>query len=235
VIVTERTDLQHLREAINLYERATGARLNCRKSRALPIGMRDTADTILSISYMSEAIILGTRFQSTLAGTIDGTWTRLANLIKGRAKEMYARDLHLLQRVHVTHTYLLSKIWYCAQTLPIPRGHARQIPTCILWFIWHGDMFRIPTAIMHYPQVEGGLDLLHVQAKCMSLFFARMFLEEKKRGQSLQHGWQHGGVIYRWLIPRQDVALHRRWNTSGHFSKQVHIWDRLERMSPGGH
>lgn len=50
-------------------------------------------------------------------------------------------------------------------------------------------------------------------------------------GQSLQHGWKLGGVLCRWLITLQDVALNRRLNISVHFSKQVRIWDRLERTS----
>jgi hypothetical protein len=186
-VIVSRTAIDHLHEALYLYERATGEKLNYRKSRALPIGAWDTKGMILSIPYVTEAKILGISFQSTLAGTMDKTWTKLANSIKGRAQEIYARDLNLL-RDHVTHTYLLSKSWYCAQILPISQGHARQITMCIQWFIWHGDMFRILTSISHCPKEEGGLGLLHVHAKCLTLFLARMHHQCRKRGQSLKHG-----------------------------------------------
>jgi hypothetical protein len=181
VIVSRRTDINHLHEALNLYERATGTKLNYRKSQALPIGAWDTKDMILSIPYVTEAKILGISFQSTLAGTMNRTWTKLANSVKGRAQEMYARDSNLLQRVHVTHAYLLSKIWYCAQILPISQGHTRQITMCMQWFVWHGDMFRIPTSISHCSKQEGGLGMLHVCAKCLTLLLSRLHHQCRKR------------------------------------------------------
>jgi hypothetical protein len=126
--------------------------------------------------------MLGIRFQNTLASTIERIWTHLATSIKGLAQDMYARDLNLIQRIHVTHTYLLPKIWYCAQTLPISREHARQITVSILWFIWHGQIFRSPTSILHCPKAESGLSLLHVYAKCLILFITCIFLQRRKRG-----------------------------------------------------
>jgi hypothetical protein len=113
---------------------------------------------------------------------MDRTRTKLANSIKGRAQKMYARDLNLLQRVHVTLTYLLSKIWYCAHILPISQGHARQITMCIQWFIWHWAMFPIPTSVSHCPKEEGGVGLFPVHAKCLTLFLARMHHQCRKRG-----------------------------------------------------
>jgi hypothetical protein len=95
---------------------------------------------------------------------------------------MYAWDLNLIQRVHVTHTNLLSKIWYCDQTLPISRGYALQITMSILWFMWHGDIFWIPTSTLHCPKVEGELGLPHVHAKCPILFITRILLQCRKWG-----------------------------------------------------
>jgi hypothetical protein len=121
--------------AVTKYERATGARINYRKSKALPIGAWDSTETAIIIPYVQEAKILGISFQNTLAGSIAGTWTRFTNSIRGRAQEMYGRDLNLIQRIHVVYTFLLSRLWYVAQTLPIPRDHARQITMSVLSFI----------------------------------------------------------------------------------------------------
>ena len=52
VIVTCRTDVSQMAEAVTQYERAIGARLNYGKSKALPIGTWDTTDSILIIPYV---------------------------------------------------------------------------------------------------------------------------------------------------------------------------------------
>ena len=49
--------------------------------------------------------------------------------------ESYIRDLCLLQRIRFVRTYLLSKIWYCMQILPIPEETStRQINNLVAWF-----------------------------------------------------------------------------------------------------
>jgi hypothetical protein len=90
VIVTCRTDVSQMAEAVTQYERAIGARLNYGKSKALPIGTWNTTDSILIIPYVQEVTILGIRFQNTLAGSIAGTWTQLVNSIRvGRKRCMH--------------------------------------------------------------------------------------------------------------------------------------------------
>ena len=49
VIMTHREDSQHLQDAIQIYERATGAQLNYGKSKALAIGAWKTTDMTLAI------------------------------------------------------------------------------------------------------------------------------------------------------------------------------------------
>ena len=96
-----------------------------------------------------------------------------------RAQELYTRDLNLLQRV--CDTYLLSKIWYCTQTLSIPSGQAQQITMSVLWLIWHGDIFRVATSTLHLSRADGGLGLIHVHATCLTLFITRLLLQCRKR------------------------------------------------------
>ena len=56
--------------------------------------------------------------------------------------------------------YLLSKLWYAPQVFPLPTSHARQLTTAIIWFIWHGDIFRVPTSTLYRMAEDGGLELL---------------------------------------------------------------------------
>jgi hypothetical protein len=51
IFLTSITDMQIVEEAIQLFEKVSGARLNPKKSRALPIGRWKTFDTVRDIAY----------------------------------------------------------------------------------------------------------------------------------------------------------------------------------------
>jgi hypothetical protein len=56
--------------------------------------------------------------------------------------------------------YLLSKLRYAPQVFPLPTSHAQQLTTAIICFIWHGDIFRVPTSTLYRMAEDGGLELL---------------------------------------------------------------------------
>jgi hypothetical protein len=78
------------------YESATCAKINYGKSKALAIGAWDATETVIGIPYVEEAKILGIIFQKTIARSTTETWTLVTNSIRGRAKEMRARELNLI-------------------------------------------------------------------------------------------------------------------------------------------
>ena len=66
IFVTSPTDLPVIHDAIQCYEKATGARLNTRKSKALAVGGWSTTMAPLGIVYANEIKILGVTFSSTI-------------------------------------------------------------------------------------------------------------------------------------------------------------------------
>ena len=165
VLVTSKADIVNLREAIRIYEQATGARFNLVKSKVIPIGACDTPEPILHIPYTTDATILVIRFADTLERSIQLTWTTITNSVKLRAQEMYMRDLCLKQRIRVVHTYLFSKLRYASQVFPLPTSHARQLTTANIWFILHEEIFRVPTSTLYGKVADGGLEVTDLQAK----------------------------------------------------------------------
>lgn len=59
------------------------------------------------------------RLQINITQTACATWTTTINAIKCLAHDMYHRHLSLQQRVQFVHEYLLSKLWYIAQFVPV--------------------------------------------------------------------------------------------------------------------
>jgi hypothetical protein len=81
IFVTSVADFPITEEAIRLFERASGARLNPRKSKAIAVGGWCTRETILRIEYHTHATILGVTFWGTIAQTINDSWERLTTKV----------------------------------------------------------------------------------------------------------------------------------------------------------
>ena len=182
VLLTSRADVVQLREAIRVYERATGARLNPVKTKVIPIGAWDTTEPICNLPYTNDATVFGLRFTGTLERSMQLNWTTITTSVKLRAQEMYMQDLCLKQRIKVVHKYLLSKLRYAAQVFPLPTSHARQLTTAIIWFIWHLEIFRLPTSTLYRKAADGGLELIDHHAKCATLYLLRLQQQQESSG-----------------------------------------------------
>ena len=118
IFVTSAADFTIIEEAIHLFERASGAQLNPRKSKSLELVSWCKQDTIFGIAYHSSVTILGVTFWGTIEQTMKNTWARVTGKVRAQARRTYARDPWIASRMRYVNTFLLSKIWYIAQILP---------------------------------------------------------------------------------------------------------------------
>jgi len=86
IFVTSAADFATIEEAICLYEEASGARLNPRKSKALVVGSWCTQETVLGITYHPHVTILGVTFWGTIEQTMKDSWARLTGKVRAQAK-----------------------------------------------------------------------------------------------------------------------------------------------------
>ena len=103
VFVTSVAEIPAVEDAIHLFEKASGARLNLRKSKALQIGWWHTPDTIFGIFYHPHVKILGVHFWNTIHKSVSATWTQLTGQVRIKAKESSSRDLCLAHRIQGTY------------------------------------------------------------------------------------------------------------------------------------
>jgi len=115
LFVTDPNDIPALAETLRRYEKAKGARVNIRKSKAMTAGAWNTTVNMMNIPYCKEMTILAFQFSSTVDQSGKSSWTRVA----GHVSEMYGRDVCLIQRIQYVHTFLLAKIRHIAQIFPI--------------------------------------------------------------------------------------------------------------------
>jgi len=98
------------------------------------------------------------------------------------AQDMYNRDLSFDKRIGFTQEYLLAKMWYVTQIFPPTPAHVRQINSAIAWYIWKGDIFRVPLSTIQRGKNDGGWGMINVDAKCKALFLHRLQTQSRTAG-----------------------------------------------------
>jgi hypothetical protein len=188
IILQSPQEVPLVQEAIRVYEAASGASLNLKKSKAMALGSWNTTNTVMGLDYQNELRILGTRFATTIRQSAIRSWTHVTGIIRAQAQEMYHRDLQLHQRIKYVNTFLMAKPWYTAQNFPPPEDCIRQINTAVSWFVWHGEIFRVPLSTLYKPKERGGWALIHIDAKCRALLLHRLQTLGKIK-ESPTEGW----------------------------------------------
>jgi hypothetical protein len=88
-----------IEEALQLFEKASGASINPRKSKALTVGRWRAQETIRGIQYYPSFTILGITFWATIDQTTRDTWARITVKVRMQTKKAYDRDPCLARRI----------------------------------------------------------------------------------------------------------------------------------------
>ena len=182
VLLTDRDEAQTLQDVLGTYENATGAKINTSKTKALAIGGWDTSQKIMDIEYPEEIRILGVNFTNRSTQTCKEHWCRIISHARAVAQEAYHRNISLEKRIQFVHVYMLARIWYSAQIFPIPTDGIRQLNTAISWFLWKGEIFRVPLSTLQRAKAAGGWDLLNIWAKSRALYIRRLRAQRQREG-----------------------------------------------------
>jgi hypothetical protein len=166
LFVTSPNNLPIIKDIINTFEKASGARLNPHNSKVLVIAGRNAINTELCIDFQPNIKILGVTFTSTITRSAQLSWELLTGLIRAQARLAYARKLCIAQREQFVQTALLARIWYITQNFPPSVANTNHLRTAILWFIWQGMIFRVPTSTPQKTIQQGGWALVGIAAKC---------------------------------------------------------------------
>jgi hypothetical protein len=83
ISVTQTADFDVIERAIQSYERASGAKLNPLKSKALSIANWTEPATALGITFHTQVQILGVTFGPTINRSITDSWTEVVQAVHG--------------------------------------------------------------------------------------------------------------------------------------------------------
>jgi hypothetical protein len=143
-------------QVLETYEKASGAKINITKSKAMALGVWDTSANIINMPYCEEVVILGVRFTICMDQAAGMNWDMLVTKVKRQATEAYIRNLEMGQRVRYINTYLLARVWNMAQILPRPASWEHQLSMAITWYLWKGAIFRVPLSTIRRHKREAG-------------------------------------------------------------------------------
>jgi hypothetical protein len=138
VFVTHPAKFATIHQGIHCFERATGARHNPSKSKAMALGGWTVSASELGIDYRDRIKVLGVTFGPTIPQSMKYSWSGVIHAVRAQDRKAYTRRLCLAQRVRYVKLGLLAKIWYIALILPLTPAHAQQLTIC------RGLRFRYP-------------------------------------------------------------------------------------------
>ncbi|KAL9706992.1 hypothetical protein quinque_010510 [Culex quinquefasciatus] len=147
ILVNDGRRLTQLVNVIQAYEPVSGAVLNLAKTVALKIGNVETSGIPTWLKFEDSCKILGLIFTDTVKKSMELTWNKILKQLKWRLWMCKSRVLNLIQKVIHINTFISSKLWYAASTLPLPKKFQTQILKEFRNFLWRetthpvGDSF----------------------------------------------------------------------------------------------
>ncbi|KAJ4430824.1 hypothetical protein ANN_19415 [Periplaneta americana] len=169
ILCKETTDPTRIQEVLQVFGNASNSVINFTESTFMALTPR--GQTISSrFTNVNKMKILGILFTPNIMDVIETNWKDIVNKIRYGIKRHLSRNLNVIKKVWHINTFILSKIWYLAQVLPIPIHTAQQIEKVVGFYLWKGFVFRIARLQCRLSTKEGGLQLINVKTKCDALF-----------------------------------------------------------------
>jgi hypothetical protein len=176
-------------EICRAFEAASGAILN-RNCKTSILGLGSWAgrqDWPLPWLRAAPSVkAFGVVFTPTHQETVAASWERVIAGIEKVLNMWQARRLPTLrQKAQALEVYGLSKAWYLAQILPLPKRLASRLQKAAGDFLWRGRLERLAYDELHVPLSEGGLRLSAIAERAQSLLAKQACHRLAGRGQAV--------------------------------------------------
>lgn len=178
IFVGEINDFKTVSKIIKVFEGGSNAKVNVNKSSVLPLGkwknwqLEEHAN---DFQIKNELKILGIRITNNFRETLKLNWETVAKNIGNNIFALALRNLNLIQRIWYVNVYMLAKIWYLAQVLPMNNIYSQKIVKLIGNFIWRGHLYRVERLQLYLPVNQGGLGLINIDLKTKALFIKTQY------------------------------------------------------------
>jgi hypothetical protein len=199
-------------EICRAFEAASGAILN-RNCKTSILGLGSWAgrqDWPLPWLRAAPSVkAFGVVFTPTHQETVVASWERVIAGIEKVLNMWQARRLPTLrQKAQALEVYGLSKAWYLAQILPLPKRLASRLQKAAGDFLWRGRLERLAYDELHVPLSEGGLKLSAIAERAQSLLAKQACHRLAAGGKQSQHIAYWVGLRLRHALPALAAGPH---------------------------
>ena len=173
------------------FERGTGSKLNLSKCEGLWLGAwRGRSDAPVAIRWSSDKV----KFLGVYIGNGDqseANWRPRIDAVEKCLNSWRHRSLSFGGRALVSNALALSRIWYVASLVPMPRWVSRELNSILFKFFWGGKRDLVMRDVVVHPREEGGFGVVSVVFKVQALLaqWVRRFQASPNSWVSLLTYW----------------------------------------------
>ncbi|XP_046856058.1 uncharacterized protein LOC124449151 [Xenia sp. Carnegie-2017] len=156
-----------LLDVCDRFARATGAKLNLDKTEGLLFGSWSTRLNLpVNLKWKSDHLtVLGCR----VGNSVLPDWDTLIQKLNSKLKSWSSRSLSLQGRTLLANTLGLSIFWYQATIFDMPKTVVHAVNKLLFPFLWKKNKEPIARSSAVAPRLQGGLGVVHVGTKLLSL------------------------------------------------------------------
>ncbi len=171
-------------ETYDLYEKASGSKLNQGKSKGLWLGSwRGRPDSPVDLDWSSFKLkVLGVFIG--IGDLFEDNWRPRINAVDKVLSSWRSRSLSLRGKALVINALALSRIWYVASLVFMPPCILHELCTLVFKFFWSGKRDLVSRSVMVQSPLFGGFSVVDIKLKVWSLL-----AQWVKRFASSRSGW----------------------------------------------
>ena len=161
------------------FEKATGAKFNATKTVACFFGTNPDSlyagfptrryDLNWRDSSEEGIKILGITWYNDFKKTCETNYQNLYDKINLRLNHLSTRYLSIKGRALVLNTLALSKIWYTATVLPMPKAFSKKMEARMALFLWKDKGHYLSRFTLNKPLNQGGLSVKNCEIQASAL------------------------------------------------------------------
>ncbi|KAI4877209.1 hypothetical protein NFI96_028665 [Prochilodus magdalenae] len=169
VVIRNSEDVDALKASLSIYERASSARLNWGKTKAVWCGPRAGGRPLPPLPGAVEWDRKGFKVLGVWLGTEDveiKNWEGLVEKVRARLSKWswLLPQLSYRGRVLIANNLIASALWHKFTVLNPPRGLIKDIQKALVDFFWSGQHW-LRAAVLYFPVQEGGQGLIDIRSR----------------------------------------------------------------------
>lgn len=184
VLLRRESDVGTIKNGIDIYCRASGAKLSEGKCKLLDIRGFETV-SVSWATMVDNHTTLGIIIDRCPLKMAAQNWRRTINIVQGAIRANKWRSTNLIEKIRILDTYILSKAYYIAQVFPIPKMQARKIMQLQSRYVWENRIFRLNHSITTKSRQVGGLELTDISRKATALYIKRTIVTTNNEPQTV--------------------------------------------------